>query len=168
MSETLFERVTKWDLRFLAMCKFISKWSKDPSTQIGSVIIHDVNKFVSLGYNGFASGVFDDHRMLSDRSEKYPRVIHGEVNAILFAQRNLKDHTIYVFPLPPCSPCASIIAQTGINRVVSVIPSDLERRKRWEESNAMSADTFTKKGIKFHTYDESLVDSEFRSYYNGE
>jgi deoxycytidylate deaminase len=28
----------KWDSRFLSLAKYISTWSKDPSTQVGAVI----------------------------------------------------------------------------------------------------------------------------------
>ena len=31
--------MTDWDKRFLKLAKHISKWSKDPSTQVGCVVV---------------------------------------------------------------------------------------------------------------------------------
>ena len=45
----------KWDLRYLDLAKHISTWSKDPSTQIGSVAIGENGQVLSQGYNGFSS-----------------------------------------------------------------------------------------------------------------
>lgn len=152
------ERLQKWDIRFLQLCKHITEWSKDPSTQVAAVIVKDVNKIVSVGYNGYAAGV-DDDDTLHTREEKYPRIIHGEKNAILFAQRDLTNHTIYVFPLAPCGQCAAAICQVGIARVVTVIPNDPELILRWEESNKVALDQFRKKGVEVVFYPEDVVTS---------
>ena len=40
-----------WDLRFLDMSQLISSWSKDPSTQVGAVIVDSNNRVESVGYN---------------------------------------------------------------------------------------------------------------------
>jgi dCMP deaminase len=149
------ERQTKWDIRFLKLCRdSISTWSKDPSTKCGSVIVRDVNKFVSLGYNGYAEGVADDDT-LNVREEKYQRVIHAEKNAILFAQRDLTGNTIYVFPLAPCGQCAAAICQVGINRVVTVIPNDDSLKERWSKDHAAASDQFQKRGVEIVFYTEN-------------
>jgi dCMP deaminase len=152
----LKERQLKWDKRFLQMCKFVSQWSKDPSTKCGSVIVRDTNKFVSLGYNGYASGVEDDHT-LDIREEKYLRVVHAEANGILFAQRDLTGMTLYVYPLPPCGNCAALICQSGIKRVVSIIPSDSELKERWEKGNNAAYDQFSKKKVELTVYSEEFI-----------
>lgn len=135
----------KWDDRFIKLAKFIGEnWSKDPSTQVGAVIAK-YNDFISLGYNGFPSGVPDDEGYLNDRSEKYPRVIHAEKNAILKAKRDLSGCTIYVYPLPPCPQCAAFIIQSGCRRVVSVISKDDSLRERWDDK--VTLDMFKKAGV---------------------
>jgi len=154
--KTPIDRVQKWDLRFLELCKHITGWSKDPSTQVASVIVKDTNKIISVGYNGYAAGV-DDDDTLQTREEKYPRIIHGEKNAILFAQRDLTGCTIYVYPLAPCGQCAAAICQVGISRVVTVIPNDPDRILRWESSNNVALDQFRKKGVDIVFYPEDAV-----------
>ena len=106
-----------WDERFLSLAKFVSQWSKDPSTKVGAVIANG-KIIVSLGFNGFPSKIPDDEKLF-DRKKKYPRVVHAEMNAILFAKRDLTGHSIYTYPLLPCEECAKHIVQTGITRVIS-------------------------------------------------
>jgi len=149
--KTPIDRVQKWDLRFLELCKHITGWSKDPSTQVASVIVKDTNKIISVGYNGYAAGV-DDDDTLQTREEKYPRIIHAEANCLLFAQREIKGCSIYVYPLPPCSPCMSLIIQTGIARVISVNPLD-DKKDRWEKSNSIAFSMAKQAGVEIALYD---------------
>ena len=51
----------KWDIRFLEMAKLVASWSKDPSTQVGSVAVRN-RTVIAQGYNGFPRGV-DDHEL---------------------------------------------------------------------------------------------------------
>ena len=109
----------KWDQRFLELAVTVSTWSKDPSTQLGAVIVRPDRTIASIGYNGFPRGVDDDEARYADREFKYEAIVHGEMNAILAAREPLHGYTLYVWPLPPCSRCAAMIIQTGIKRVVS-------------------------------------------------
>ena len=108
-----------WDFRFLELAASISKWSKDPSTKVGAVIVSSDKKIVTLGYNGFPRNVRDDHR-LETREIKYDLIVHAEANAIIHAREPLWDCTIYTMPFMPCSKCAGLIIQAGIKRVVSI------------------------------------------------
>lgn len=111
----------KWDLRFLGLSWFVSTWSKDPSTKVGSVIVDDKRRIVSIGFNGFPRSMNDDKKRYENRPWKLDHVMHAEENAILFANRpNLSGCTVYVWPLYPCTKCCSRIIQSGIGRVVSV------------------------------------------------
>jgi dCMP deaminase len=126
----------KWDKRFLALAKHIAQWSKDPSTQTGSVIVRPDKTIASIGYNGFPRKIPDNSEYLNNREEKYKRIIHAELNAILNAREPLVGYTIYVWPWMPCSNCALHVIQTGIIRIVSthlekLTPLQLER---WKES----------------------------------
>ncbi|MBT3308459.1 MAG: dCMP deaminase family protein [Gammaproteobacteria bacterium] len=135
--------LSKWDRRFLGLAAHVSAWSKDPSTQVGSVVTND-KRVVSLGFNGFPQGMSDDHR-LHDRETKYSLVLHAEENALLFSGADLRGSTIYVYPLPPCSRCAAKIIQSGITRVVTTIPEEMSR---WEESVALTRTIFEEVGIE--------------------
>jgi len=124
---------TAWDQRFLSMASLVSTWSKDPSTQVGAVIVDKERRVVSLGYNGFPKGIHDDKR-LDNRETKYKMVVHAECNALLFASKPLTGCTIYTYPFMPCSSCAGMIIQSGITRVVS--HESLECR--WEDNFEVS------------------------------
>ena len=100
----------KWRHRFLKLADHVSLWSKDPSTKVGAVIVDSDQRIISLGYNGFARGINDN---MEDRSHKYMKVIHAEMNAILYARENLKGCSIFITNIP-CSNCMASIIQAGI------------------------------------------------------
>ena len=143
--------MTKWDKRFLGLAEHVSQWSKDPSTKVGCCIADTKNRIVSVGYNGFPIGVADNEAYLNDRDKKLQRTIHAEPNAILFAQRDLTDHTLYVYPFPPCVNCAALIIQSGIVRVVSPEASP-ELRERWHESMLAAEEMFKEAGVELSIY----------------
>lgn len=126
-------RKEKWDVRFLELAKHISSWSKDPSTQVGAVITNG-NKIISIGYNGLPSKTPDYSIDLYNRQEKYKYIIHAETNAILTASTQVSNCTLYTYPFLPCTNCASMIIQAGINRVVSILCETDRWKNRIEES----------------------------------
>jgi dCMP deaminase len=134
MSYETDPKVHRWDLRYLEAAKHFAQWSKDPSTKVGAVIVTrqqtysgdlldlrkiDMGRIVSVGYNGFARGIKDSDDRLNNRELKYKMVVHGERNAMLYAQRDLTGCTLYTWPFMPCAPCAAMTIQTGIKRVVA-------------------------------------------------
>lgn len=129
------------------MAELVGGWSKDPSTKVGAVIVRD-KKIISTGFNGFPAGVDDDYALLKSREEKYPRIIHAELNAMLHAKEDLSGCTIYVVPLPPCSACAAAIVQSGISRVVTR-PLDIEHADRWRKDMERSKDMFRQTGVEY-------------------
>ena len=140
--------IKKWDIRFLEMARNSSMWSKDPSTKVGSIIVDDDKRVISVGYNGFPKGVDDDGR-LENREEKYKMIVHAERNALLFANKDVKDCHIYTYPFMPCSVCAGMIIQAGIKRVVSV----KNENSRWQEDFKVSRRLFNESGITLIEYD---------------
>jgi dCMP deaminase len=110
---------TDWTSRFLDLAALVSTWSKDPSTQVGAVIVRPDRTVVSLGYNGFPRGTDDYHQYLTNRKTKLRRTVHAEINAIVTAPENVRGCTLYVTPLHPCAACAGTIIQAGIKRVVA-------------------------------------------------
>lgn len=122
------ERVTKWDLRFLRLCRHISGWSKDPGTRIGAVLVDQERSIIATGYNGFGKGVDDSVERLYDREFKLKHVVHAEHNAILSAARRgvkTEGATLYNYRLPVCNDCGKAIVQAGIKRVVTCFPENL-------------------------------------------
>lgn len=120
LSKSSKDRQLKWDKRFLELAKFISSWSKDPSTKVGAVISDKDNRIVSVGYNGLPQGIIDDEATLNNRELKLKSMIHAEENAVLFAQRTLKKCNIYIWPFLSCSKCTSLLIQSKIGRVITI------------------------------------------------
>lgn len=112
---------SKWDTRFMKLAREIASWSKDPSSKIGAVIVNDDRRILATGYNGFPKGIEDTEERLNDREQKYPRIMHAEMNALMHALHSgvsVKDATIYVYGLPVCPECTKSIISAGIKRIV--------------------------------------------------
>jgi dCMP deaminase len=107
----------KWTIRFMNLCSVVSSWSKDPSTKVGSVIVDDQKRIISVGYNGFPRGVDDRDSRYEDRPTKYKMVCHAERNALDNAPIPVEGATMFA-TLMPCSECAKSIIQRGIKKVV--------------------------------------------------
>jgi dCMP deaminase len=126
---------SKWDNRFMKIAREISTWSKDPSSKIGAVIVNDDRRILATGYNGFPKGIEDTDERLNDREQKYPRIVHAEMNALMAALHSgvsVKDATIYVYGLPICPECTKSIIQAGIKRVV-ISPDPYVYVTNWTE-----------------------------------
>lgn len=115
--------MNKWDKRFLQLAQLVAQWSKDPATQVGSVIVNERKQILGIGFNGFPRGVEDKPEMYTDRNIKLMYVSHAERNALdnclvdLFSQNAVLYCTLF-----PCTDCAKGIIQRGIKRVVSFYP----------------------------------------------
>lgn len=138
--------LSKWDERYLQLATLVASWSEDPSTKAGAVIVDERNTVVSLGFNGIPRHVENEARWV-DRSTKYEVVIHCELNALVFAGRQVGGATIYLHPFLPCSRCASILIQAGIRRVVApILPPHLEGR--WAANLDLSKTLFKEAGVE--------------------
>lgn len=137
------DKQNKWDKRFIELARFISLWSLDPSTKVGAVITNK-RRIVSVGYNGLPQGVSDTDERLNNRELKYKLVVHGEINALLFAERSVSGCTLYTFPFLPCSNCASQVIQAGIKRVVAPYNDN----PRWVDSFKLSEELFEEAGVE--------------------
>jgi len=134
---------TKWDKRFLDLAKLCGSWSKDPSTQVGAVIVDGNNRIVSIGFNGFPQGVEDSEERLVDRERKYDIIVHAEANALMFANKSVEGCTLYTWPFQPCSRCAGLIIQSGITRIVSI----KENNNLWENNFSLARQLFKESGV---------------------
>lgn len=113
-----------WDEYFMLLAKLSAARSKDPSTKVGTVIVREDNRILSIGYNGAPNGFEDENFPWEKEGEeletKYPYVCHAELNAVLNyhgSRNDLLGAKIYV-SLFPCNECAKIIIQSGIKEVV--------------------------------------------------
>ena len=112
--------------------------SKDPSTQVGAVLVNPrTNAVISTGFNGLPRGLADTSVRLQDRDTKLALVVHAELNAILNAARNGSAPTqgaaLYIVAQsatpstapappwggPPCVRCTVHVINAGITQIVS-------------------------------------------------
>ncbi len=143
----------KWDERFMGLAVHIAGWSKDPSTQVGAVLIDPRNKrVVATGFNGFPAGVEDRADRLENREVKYEMVVHAEQNALMFAGTQAQDCTIYVTPLPPCARCAALLIQSGVQRVVCPRPDF--SKEPWATQGRISEEMFGEAGVAVDYVDD--------------
>lgn len=142
--------MNKWQKRFSQMAELVASWSKDPSTKCGCVITKD-NRVISMGYNGYPSGVEDT--IEDPRELKYEKTLHAELNAILHAKQDLSGCSLFVTPLPPCSRCAAVIIQSGIKEVFALVSKD-ERQQRWSESGYIAQQMFDEAGVVLTFFDK--------------
>tara|TARA_B100000686_G_scaffold18213_1_gene16869 strand:+ start:1979 stop:2413 length:435 start_codon:yes stop_codon:yes gene_type:complete len=143
--------MTDWDKRFLQLAKHISEWSKDPSTQVGCVVVGPDRELRSTGFNGLPRGIEDNEQRLNNREIKYPLICHAEENAIMHAARigmSLKDCTAYV-TWPPCTRCARSLIQAGISTIV--YPKNIEIPDRWMEDFNLSLNMLKEANISLKT-----------------
>jgi dCMP deaminase len=140
---------TDWNKWFLGLAEYVSTASKDPSTKVGSVIVDEERRVVSLGYNGFPRGVDDTEERLNNRDLKYRIIVHAERNSLLFARGPVKGCTIYTYPMMPCAVCASMIIQSGIKKVVAPRSDN----PRWQSDIELSMQLFTEAGVQVEFVD---------------
>lgn len=124
------EHSFKWDTRFLDLAQSVSTWSRDPSTRVGAVIVRPDKSIASIGYNGFPRKMADDLELYNNREEKYSRIIHAEVNALVQAKTDVTGCTLYTYPFMPCDRCLVQLIQAGIETFVFPKASE-EAMKRW-------------------------------------
>ena len=105
-----------WNEYYIKIAKVISEKSKDPSTKVGCVIVSANNEPISFGYNGFIAKCNEKFMSLEKPQKDYLE-IHAEMNALIFAKRDLKGATVYVTHAS-CENCLKHLAQAGIKRIV--------------------------------------------------
>lgn len=143
-----------WDEYFMAIARLTAMRSKDPSTQVGAVIVGNDNRILSIGYNGTPNGFKDDEfpwdREGTTLETKYAYVCHAEMNAIINyrgSRKELENAKVYV-DLFPCNECAKMIIQSGIKEVIYL--SD-----KYAQTDAIIASKkmFDICGVKYHRID---------------
>lgn len=141
----------EWTLYFLDLAHAAASKSKDPSTRVGAVIVRPDKTIASIGFNGFPRGICDYEVDLENREEKYKKITHAEMNAILHCRdQSIEGYSLYVDPLLPCVRCAVHIIQAGIKHV---IVQDLDRSlkdDRWKESAQEAIKLFEEAGVSVH------------------
>jgi dCMP deaminase len=143
------DRQHKWDLRYLELAKTIAGWSKDPSSQIGAIAVGSKGQVLAQGYNGFPRGMVDSPQHYKNKTVKYARIVHAEMNMIFNASFNggcLNGSSVYVSGLPTCSDCAKGLIQVGVKELI--MPQQ-KIEDRWYDSWQRSKEYYKEAGLKY-------------------
>lgn len=108
-----------WGDYFIRIARAIATKSRDPSTQVGAVLVDEDRVIRATGYNGLPRGVRDLPERLQ-RPAKYIWTSHAEMNTIAHAARvgvPTKGCTLIVTH-EPCAMCARLILQAGISHLI--------------------------------------------------
>lgn len=166
MSNKKNENVINWDDYFMSLAVLSSKRSKDPNTQVGSVIINEMNHIVGIGYNGFPNNCSDDELSWSrDNTDplenKYLYVVHSEVNAIMNSNNSVKNCKMYV-TMFPCNECAKIIIQSEIKEIIYI--SDKYHKTTSIIASKRMLDMANIKYRQFKCNNKSKIIIDFKSF----
>ena len=143
----------KWQQRFMELAVHIASWSKDPSTQVGCVIVDAEKHILSTGYNGFPRGVHDAAAIYQDRPIKHLRVVHAEANAVAAASRHgvsLMGSIVFT-TFPCCAQCAALLIQAGVDTVY--FERGRELRADWEASAREASALFLEADVVYKPYE---------------
>ncbi len=121
----------KWDKRFIELAEVVAGWSScfKLDRHVGAVIVKD-KRILTTGYNGASSGIkscMEKGECLriklnipSGTRHELCYAVHAEQNAIIQAAKlgvSVDGATLYCTH-KPCTICAKMIINSGINRVV--------------------------------------------------
>jgi dCMP deaminase len=144
----------EWDKKRLEVARLVAGWSKDPKAKVGAVIADRQGRLIALGYNGFAGGIEDSDERLNDNDVKQETILHAEMNAVLIANKSAEGGTLYVVGKPVCARCASVIIQSGIQRVVGQYPDD--PCSKWTVTGLLAIQMFKEANVSFDRIEEVL------------
>ena len=139
-----------------AMCRvylrhayqYAQSYSKDPSTQLGAILVKSHAGVVGWGVNGLPRGISEkEGRWVSP--EKYHYIEHAERNVIYkCAERGICTTGMIMYcPWFACSDCARAIIQSGIVGVVGHKEIYNIVNKRWKKSTDIGMAMLKEAGI---------------------
>tara|TARA_R110002110_G_scaffold201091_4_gene411977 strand:+ start:5875 stop:6369 length:495 start_codon:yes stop_codon:yes gene_type:complete len=118
-----------WDEYFSQFAFLAATRSHDSQTKVGCVLVYE-NRIVSIGYNGFCSGV-DEHGLPVTRPHKYPYMVHAEENAISNMIIKPSGNIIAYITHMPCHRCAKLLWQNNVR--AWKIPEEQKANSHCEE-----------------------------------
>jgi len=108
-----------WDNYFLSLAFVVSARSRDQETKHGTIIVDRNNLILGTGYNSFIKGM-NDASLPSIRPNKYPYMIHSELNAILNCKmlpREVSGGGKAYVTGRCCNHCLQSLIQSGVNEI---------------------------------------------------
>lgn len=145
-----------WDNYFLSLAFVVSARSRDQETKHGTIIVDRNNLILGTGYNSFIKGM-NDASLPKIRPNKYPYMIHSELNAILNCKvlpREVNGGGKAYVTGRCCNHCLQSLIQSGVNEInmANRRGTMLEDEKTLEIFNKIVEDS----GIKVRVLDYDL------------
>lgn len=133
---------------FMRVAYEMATYSPDPSTQNGAVLVNREGTIIGAGWNDFPVGV-DDKYWHGEKADKYARVVHAEVSAILSAAQNgfSTVDTFLFCPWAACSNCAKHIAAAGVTYLIRHPWKDGTTGNHWADECALGDEILTEANI---------------------
>jgi dCMP deaminase len=127
-----------WDNFFIKEAKRISAASKDPSSQVGCIIVcGETYTPITQGFNTFPKET--DHSCFTwEKPAKYYTVIHAEMSAVLATTKSLKGAKAFVTDAP-CESCLKHMLHAGIREVYYESPRIMKTRGTDDQKQAIKA-----------------------------
>ena len=105
---------------YMDQAEVVARRSHDIETQVGALLIkNSTGAVIAEGYNGFVRGA-DDTKLPNTRPNKYPYMVHAEMNLIANCSRHgisMEDTTL-ICTHSPCSSCMRMLWQCGVKKVI--------------------------------------------------
>lgn len=94
-----------------------SKLSHCERLKVGSLVVKDGDRVISIGVNGTPSGM--DNCCENEQGQTRPEVLHAEFNALgkLAASHESSEGAVMFLTHAPCVPCARLIDRARISKV---------------------------------------------------
>jgi dCMP deaminase len=143
--------------KLLGLSIAAARFSRDPSTQNGALLVGVQGIPLVTACNQFPTGVVEsDERW--ERPLKYEFIEHAERNAILFAARHgiATEGLTMVCPWAACADCARAIVQAGIAKLVRLVQAPENTHERWAGTVSTSDTILIEGGVMVEDYDVPL------------
>ena len=122
--------------------------SADAKVQVGACLLDHNNRVVGVGYNGRAAGEPNERESMEQGLSGF---IHAEVNALLAANWNGEQHTLYVTH-EPCATCARLIVNSRrVRRVLYASP--YKEQNRVDAQLPSGAEILRAAGVEVSAFD---------------
>ena len=144
------------------------KYSNDPSTQNGAVLVHSSGGIIIGASNGISSKL-ENKPERWERPQKYDYVEHAERNVIYkSAQKGIATNGLFMFcPFFSCPDCARAIIHSGISKVVGHKQFFNLADDRWREPVKTGIEMLREAGIICVLWDGDVSDGTITIKVNG-
>jgi len=127
MSQGKFGTRLSWDQLFMKVAETVSERTSCLYHHLGVVLVDDMHRIVSVGYNGPIRGEVNCSEVGCAKIHGDPetgmlkrcRGAHGEINAIIncIQPERLRGSTLYITEFP-CFDCMKAMIQVGVKEIV--------------------------------------------------